>query len=138
MDGDTEYTDTPHRRRMVTLATFEVADLVDRADRRRLLNDPINPYTRSMAAAANRQIDDVIIAKFDAAAATGVDGSGSENFPSGFDTVGICRRGRYLARLLWKLNANNLNDASLARSGCPHPKWCTKTMRYWWWPSRRG
>ena len=43
--GDTEYTDTPHRRRMVTLATYEVADLVDRADRRRLLNDPINAYT---------------------------------------------------------------------------------------------
>jgi len=78
--GDTEYTDTPHKRRMVTLATYEVADLVDRADRRRLLNDPVNPYSRSMAAAANRQIDDIIITAFDATASTGVDGSGSDTF----------------------------------------------------------
>jgi hypothetical protein len=86
--GDTEYTDTPHRRRMITPKTYEVADLVDRADRRRLLNDPINPYTRSMAAAANRTIDDVIIASFDATAATGVDGSGTADFPaSGFDVT---------------------------------------------------
>ena len=81
--GDTEYTDTPHRRRMLTLKTYEVADLVDRADQRRLLNDPINPYTRSMAAAANRQIDDTIIAAIDATAYTGVDGSGT----SAFDTT---------------------------------------------------
>lgn len=78
--GDTEYTDTPHRRRMVTLKTYEVADLVDRADRRRLLNDPINPYTRSMAAAANRRLDDIVITAFDATAKTGVDGSGSASF----------------------------------------------------------
>lgn len=78
--GDTEYTDTPHRRRMVTLATFEVADLVDRADRRRLLNDPINPYTRSMAAASNRQIDDVLFPAFDATASTGVDGGTNAAF----------------------------------------------------------
>ena len=82
--GDTEYTDTPHRRRMVTLATYDVADLVDRADRRRLLNDPINPYSRSMAAAAGRQIDDVVIAAFEATASTGVDGSGTSAFDTNF------------------------------------------------------
>lgn len=78
--GDTEYTDTPHRRRMVTLKTYEVADLVDRADQRRLLNDPINPYTRSMAAAAGRRVDDTLIAAFDATAATEVDGAGTAAF----------------------------------------------------------
>ena len=83
--GDTEYTDTPHRRRMVTLATFEVSDLVDRADQRRLLNDPINPYSRSFAAAANRQIDDIILAAFDATAATGVDGADSQIFDTTFE-----------------------------------------------------
>ena len=82
--GDTEYTDTPHRRRMVTLKTYEVADLVDRADRRRLLNDPINPYTRSFAAAANRQTDDIILAAFDATASTGVDGATTAAFPAAF------------------------------------------------------
>jgi hypothetical protein len=81
--GDTEYTDTPHRRRMVTLATYDVADLIDRADARRFLNNPVNAYSRSMAAASNRQIDDVILAAFDATAATGVDGSGTAAFPDG-------------------------------------------------------
>jgi hypothetical protein len=82
--GDTEYTDTPHRRRMVTLKTYEVADLVDRADRRRILNDPINPYTRSMAAAANRRLDDIILAAMDATASTGVDGATSTAFDTNF------------------------------------------------------
>jgi len=80
--GDTEYTDTPHRRRMVTMAMYEVADLVDRADQRRLLNDPINPYTRSMAAAANRQIDDVLFPAFTATASTGVDGTTGVAIPA--------------------------------------------------------
>jgi hypothetical protein len=78
--GDTVYTDTPHRRRMVTLATWDVADLVDRADMIRTLNDPTNAYVRSFAAAAGRRIDQTIIDAFDATAATGVDGSGSDAF----------------------------------------------------------
>jgi len=82
--GDTEYTDHPHRRRMVTLATKEIADLVDRADRRRLLNDPINPYTRMQAAAANRKLDDTILAAFDATAKTGVDGTTDVVFDTAF------------------------------------------------------
>ena len=83
--GDTEYTDTPHRRRMVTMKTYEVADLVDRADARRLLNDPINAYTKSMAAAANRRLDDIIFAAFDATASTGPDGAGTAIFDTAFD-----------------------------------------------------
>jgi len=80
--GDTDLTDTPHRRRMVTLAPFDVADLVDRADQIRTLNDPTNAYVRSFAAAAGRTIDDVINTAFQATAATGVDGSGSDAFPA--------------------------------------------------------
>ena len=78
--GDTTLTDTPHRRRMVTLSPYEVADLVDRVDKIRTLNDPTNSYVKSFAAAAGRQIDDTVIAAFDATAKTGVDGSGSDAF----------------------------------------------------------
>ena len=39
--GNTEYDDHPLTRRMVTMKVKEVAKLVDRRDRRRLLNDPI-------------------------------------------------------------------------------------------------
>jgi hypothetical protein len=62
--GDTEYTDTPHRRRMVTFRPYEVADLIDRADKVRVLNDPTNGYTRSFGFAAGRKIDDIIIDAF--------------------------------------------------------------------------
>ena len=82
--GDTTLTDTPHKRRMVTMAPFEVADLVDRPDKIRTLNDPTNSYVRSFAAAAGRTIDDQIIAAFDAAASTGVDGGTSTVFDTDF------------------------------------------------------
>jgi len=85
--GDTDLTDTPHRRRMVTIAPYDVADLVDRADQIRTLNDPTNAYVRSFAAAAGRSIDDVIISAYAATAATGVDGSGSDAFDSDFTIV---------------------------------------------------
>ena len=80
--GDTTLTDTPHRRRMVTLAPYEVADLVDRADMIRTLNDPTNAYVKSFAASSNRQIDDIIINAFTATANTGVDGTGTATLPS--------------------------------------------------------
>ncbi len=78
--GDTTYTDTPHKRRMLTLAPYDVADLIDRPDKVRTLNDPTNSYVRSFAAAAGRQIDELIICAFDATVSTGVDGSGSDAF----------------------------------------------------------
>jgi len=86
--GDTNITDTPHRRRMVTLAPFEVADLVDRSDKIRTLNDPTNSYVQSFAAAAGRQIDDTIITAFDATASTGVDGSGTAAFDTNYSIGG--------------------------------------------------
>ena len=87
--GDTTYTDTPHARRMVTLDPYDVADLVDRSDERRLLNNPVNSYSRSMAMAANRQIDDILFPAFDATASTGNDGSGSAAFDANFSNTEI-------------------------------------------------
>ncbi len=85
--GDTELTDTPHRRRMVTLTPFSVADLIDRPDMIRTLNDPTNSYVQAFSAAAGRQIDDTIIAAFDATSSTGVDGSGTDAFDSAFEAA---------------------------------------------------
>jgi len=78
--GDTVYTDTPHARRMVTLATFRVADLIDVPDKVKTLNDPTSEYVVSFANAAGRQTDDVIIAAAFATAKTGVDGGTDETF----------------------------------------------------------
>lgn len=80
--GDTQINDTPHRRRMVTMFPAERADLIDRADVRRVLTNPQSAYSRSFMAAANRKKDDRIIAAFFAAANTGVDGGTSVAFPT--------------------------------------------------------
>lgn len=120
--GDTEYTDTPHRRRMVTLKTYEVADLVDRADQRRLLNDPINAYSRSMAAAANRQIDDVILAAFDATAATGVDGAGTATLPAGMSFTATGAGSTLQIQDL--LTARRLLEANENMEGDGDDRWC--------------
>jgi len=80
--GDTEYTDTPHTRRMVTLESWDVADLVDSDDKVQVLNDPTNAYTQAFAMAAGRTMDDVILEAFAATAATGQTGTGTEPFPA--------------------------------------------------------
>jgi len=81
--GDTELTDTIHRRRRVGMQDFGVADMIDNADKVRTLNDPTNPYVRQFASAAGRQTDDLIIAAFDATVSTGKTGTGSDAFDTG-------------------------------------------------------
>lgn len=80
--GDTEYTDTPHHRRMVTLESWDVADLLDTDDKVQMLTDPLNSYSQSFAMAAGRKIDDVIIEAAFATAKTGKTGTGSETWPT--------------------------------------------------------
>lgn len=59
--SDTPQIDTPHSRRMVTLDTFEYADLVDDADKIRTLMDPTNEYTLAAMWALGRAMDDELI-----------------------------------------------------------------------------
>lgn len=81
--GDTTILDVPHRRRMVTPSASEWGALIDRADLRRVLNDPTNGYVQTAAAAAGRRIDDHIVSAFFASANTGVDGGTPVAFPGG-------------------------------------------------------
>jgi hypothetical protein len=85
--GDTPQLDTPHSRRRVSLATYEWADLVDDADKVRMLIDPTSTYARAAAAAMNRSIDDVIITAMNASADTGVAGATSTALPSAQKTA---------------------------------------------------
>jgi len=85
--ADTPQIDTPHSRRRVSLTTYEWADLVDDADKVRMLIDPTSTYARAAAAAMNRSIDDVIITAFNASASTGVAGGSSTPLPSGQKTA---------------------------------------------------
>ena len=98
--SDTPLIDTPHSRRMVTLAPYKHADLVDKSDRIRILNDPTNDYTRVFAAAFGRAIDDVIIASALASSSTGVDGGTSTVHPGGDFQIAVGGTGLTLAKLI--------------------------------------
>lgn len=79
---DTPQIDTPHSRRKVDLATFRWADLIDNADKVRMLIDPQSPYATVAAYAAGRQIDSVILAAAVGTAYAGETGSSSVPLPS--------------------------------------------------------
>lgn len=80
--ADTPQIDTPHSRRRVTLADYEWADLIDNADKVRLLIDPTSSYAKAAAAAMGRAMDDVIIAALGGTAYTGETGSTSVVLPA--------------------------------------------------------
>lgn len=80
--SSTPQIDTPHSRRMVTMADYEWADLVDDQDKIRMLIDPASEYAMAAAWAFGRSKDDVIIASAFAAAAGGETGSSSVSHPN--------------------------------------------------------
>jgi len=61
---------------------YEWADLIDSADKVRMLADPTSAYARSAANAMGRAMDDVIITAATGSASTGKSGSTSTALPS--------------------------------------------------------
>jgi hypothetical protein len=80
--ADTPQIDTPHSRRRVSLADYEWADLIDNADKVRLLIDPTSSYAKAAAAAMGRAMDDVVITALGGTAFSGETGSTSVPLPS--------------------------------------------------------
>lgn len=121
--ADTPIVDTPHSRRMVTMADYEYGDLIDDQDKVRLLIDPTSTYARAAAAAMGRAMDDVIIAAFLGDAKTGKDGSTTTSFPSG-NQIASGSGGLTIAKLVeakQKLDANSV-DPSIPRYIVVSPK----------------
>lgn len=58
---DTNIVEVPHSRRRVSLSDFEMGHLLDKQDLKKLSSDPKSKYMKNALAAANRQIDDLII-----------------------------------------------------------------------------
>lgn len=81
--GDTPLISTPFSRRKVDIAPYQTADLIDNDDQVRTLIDPTSATAQAMAAAAGRQIDQLIIDAAFADASTGETGSTSVSFPAG-------------------------------------------------------
>ncbi len=90
--GDTPLTDTPHSRRRVDLTPYKHADLVDKADQIRTLNDPTNAYMTAFGRAFGRAMDQEIINAAFASANTGVAGGTATALPGG-QTVAISTTG---------------------------------------------
>ena len=81
--ADTLLNDTPHARQMVTLADYEVADLIDDQDKLRMIVDPTSSYPQAQAFAIGRSMDDVIITAATGDAKTGETGGTTTALPSG-------------------------------------------------------
>lgn len=79
---DTEYTDTPHDRRWVYPQDYDWADLIDKEDRLRTLNDPQSAYAQNGANSMKRAKDDEVIEAFFADSKTGEDGGTTTSFPA--------------------------------------------------------
>lgn len=70
---DTPLISTPHSRRRVDIKDWEIADLVDEADRLKVIIQPQSDYARVFGFAAGRRIDESILAALNG---TALDGDG--------------------------------------------------------------
>lgn len=75
--SDSPLVETPHKRRLYTMADYEWGDLIDKADRVRMLIDPTSTYAQSAAFAMGRAMDDVLITAMSGNATTEDQGSQS-------------------------------------------------------------
>jgi len=96
--ADTPRVDTPHSRRAVTMSTFEWADLIDQADKVRMLIDPTSSYSQSAMMAMNRSRDDAIIEAALGTARTGKNGTTNIVLPAS-QKIAVNATGLTLAKL---------------------------------------
>lgn len=81
--GDTPLNNTPHSRRWGFITDYDVADLIDRQDRVKLLISPDSMYTMRHAGTMGRGVDDAIISALGGSAVQGKSsGSSSVALPS--------------------------------------------------------
>jgi len=107
--ADTPRVDTPHSRRAVTLKTLEWADLIDQADKVRMLIDPTSSYSQSAMMAMNRSRDDVIIEAALGIARTGKTGTVNVALPASQKIVASAT-GLTIAKLRQAARIINGND----------------------------
>jgi len=96
---DTPQIDTPHSRRKVDLVTYRWADLIDKADKVRMLSDPQSEYAQLGAFAAGRTMDSAIIAAANGTAYSGETGATSVPLPSA-QKVAAASTGLTVAKLI--------------------------------------
>lgn len=81
LHGDTPLNNTPHSRRWAFMKDYDVADLIDKQSRVRLLIDPDSVYTMRHAGTMGRGVDDSIISALGGSAAEGKSGTSTQALP---------------------------------------------------------
>lgn len=59
--GDTPLVSTPHSRRWANLADYDLADLVDKLDKKKMLISPESEYAQTFGYSFGRQMDTIIL-----------------------------------------------------------------------------
>lgn len=121
--GDTVYSDTPHTRRMITAATYDLADLIDKPDQVRTLIDPTNKYLQSFRGGFSRLIDYTLARAMIGTAYTGASGTTATALPSG-QKVAVGTTGMTVEKLMSALELFNKNDVP-----GDWEKWCAVGSR---------
>lgn len=110
--GDTPLVDSDHSRRKLNLADYEWADLIDQADRVRLLIEPQNAYAINAANALGRTTDDVIITAATGDALEGPAGATVTAFPAG-QTIAAGAAGLTLGKIIESARMFNLANVPM-------------------------
>lgn len=110
--GDTVLTDTPQYRRKVIPYTYDHADMIDRPDQLRVLNDPTSAFVTAFGRAFGRAIDDEIISAALGTAYTGKAGTTATSHPGGDFQIASGSAGLTLTKLIQanKVLRENEND----------------------------
>lgn len=118
---DTQYIDTPHSRRRVTMEDYAHADLVDNVDKLRMIINPESAYSQTFMMALGRAMDDVIIENALGPASAGRNGGSTVNLAdtnriAGFDGATATGVGLNIATLRAvkkKFNQNEVEEGEL-------------------------
>ncbi|RLA39997.1 MAG: hypothetical protein DRR06_18155, partial [Gammaproteobacteria bacterium] len=120
--SDTPQIDTPHSRRRVTLSDYEWADLIDKEDLRKMIQNPAGDYAIAAMWAMGRSKDDVIISAANGTAYADEDGSTSVALPStqkhqAISGAAFSDMNVFLLRKIKKILDGNDIDESIPRFG---------------------
>lgn len=111
--GDTPLNNTPQTRRWGFIKSFDVADLIDKQDRVKMLIQVDSMYTQKHASAMGRSMDDEIVRALYDAAVTGHTGTGSSAFPTSTQQLVSGSTGMTIDKLIRAkeiLDANEVNE----------------------------
>ncbi len=108
--ADTPLINTQWQRRKINMVDYDWADLIDRADKLKMLADPAGEYVINASYALGRSMDEEIINKAFATAFTGKEGGTSTSFPTSTNQIAEGASGLTLDKLLAAKKILDNND----------------------------